>query len=113
MSVQSSESTTNEARGARPVPLGRPSRRRLPLITLAATLLFASPAHAYLDAGTGTMILQIILGGIAGAAVAGRLYWQRLKAFIGIAADEEATETEASRATTTSPGTHGSNSPRT
>ncbi len=43
------------------------------------------PAHAYLDPGTGAMLLQIILGGIAGAAVAFRLYWHRFRAFIGLA----------------------------
>ena len=32
----------------------------------------SAPAHAYLDPGTGSMILQVLLGGIAGAAVAGR-----------------------------------------
>ena len=26
----------------------------------------ATPAHAYLDPGTGSMILQVLLGGVAG-----------------------------------------------
>ena len=38
-----------------------------------------NPAWAYLDPGTGSMILQIVLGGVAGALVAGRLYWQKIK----------------------------------
>jgi hypothetical protein len=37
-----------------------------------------STAQAYLDPGTGSMILQIMLGGVAGVALAGKLYWQRL-----------------------------------
>jgi hypothetical protein len=41
-------------------------------------------AHAYLDAGTGSMILQVILGGIAGLAIAGKLYWHRLLVALGI-----------------------------
>ena len=51
---------------------------------LAALLvLAASPAHAYLDPGTGSMILQGLLAGIAGALVMGRLYWMRVKQFFG------------------------------
>ena len=41
------------------------------------------PAQAYLDPGTGAMILQIVLGGIAGAAVVLRLYWSKIKDFLG------------------------------
>ena len=43
------------------------------------------PAQAYLDPGTGAMLLQIILGGVAGALVAFRLYWHRFRSFIGLA----------------------------
>ena len=42
------------------------------------------PAYAYLDPGTGSIILQGLLGGIAGALVVGRLYWQKIKAILGI-----------------------------
>jgi len=38
-----------------------------------------SDARAYLDPGTGSFLLQMLLGGIAGLAVVGRLYWTRLK----------------------------------
>jgi hypothetical protein len=33
----------------------------------------------YLDAGTGSMIMQVLAGGVAGVAVVGKLYWRRLK----------------------------------
>jgi hypothetical protein len=46
-------------------------------------LLFSEPAFAYLDPGTGGMLIQIILGGIAGLAVAGKLFWHQLKSFFG------------------------------
>lgn len=42
-----------------------------------------APAYAYLDPGTGSMILQMILGGVAGILVVGKLYWQRIKEFFG------------------------------
>lgn len=44
----------------------------------------SAPAHAYLDPGTGSMILQILIGGVAGAALAGRFYWNRLLVLIGL-----------------------------
>ena len=68
---------------------------RVMRIALLATLLvpIASPAQAYLDPGTGTMILQIILGGVAGLLVAGKLYWARLKELFGFAAADAADAT--------------------
>lgn len=33
---------------------------------------------AYLDAGSGSLIVQAVVGGVAGVAVAARLYWRRL-----------------------------------
>jgi hypothetical protein len=34
-------------------------------------------AWAYLDPGTGSMILQLLLGGVAGLVIIVKLYWQR------------------------------------
>jgi len=48
-----------------------------------ALFLLARPAHAYIDAGTGSLILQVLLGGLAGVAVAWRLFWHRIKDFFG------------------------------
>ncbi len=36
-------------------------------------------AMAYLDPGTGSMVLQLILGGIAGVMVVMKMYWQKVK----------------------------------
>ena len=41
-------------------------------------------AHAYLDPGTGSMLLQVILGGVAAVGVAIKLYWHRLRAALGL-----------------------------
>ena len=49
------------------------------LIYLIST---ASNAHAYLDPGTGSIILQAILGFIAAAAAAISVYWYKFKSFI-------------------------------
>ncbi len=54
---------------------------RFLLLLLVVALAFAmpSPAHAYLDPGTGSMLLQLLLGGLVGAAATIKLYWHRLK----------------------------------
>lgn len=39
---------------------------------------------AYLDPGTGSLFLQLLLGGIAGLAVIAKLYWRRLLSFLGV-----------------------------
>jgi hypothetical protein len=36
----------------------------------------------YLDPTSGSMLLQVLLGGAAGLAVAVRLFWRRLVAFL-------------------------------
>ncbi len=41
----------------------------------------ASSAHAYLDPGTGSMILQGVIAGIAMASLTIKLYWHRLLSF--------------------------------
>ena len=46
-------------------------------------------AVAYLDPGTGSMLLQVILGGIAAVGVAVKLYWHKLRAAFGMAKKEE------------------------
>ncbi len=58
-------------------------RRSAPLAILAVLGIFAyiPPAQAYLDPGTGSIMLQALIGSIAGAMVAGRLYWQSIKGF--------------------------------
>lgn len=48
-----------------------------------AFILVASsgPAFAYIDPGTGSMILQGIIGGVAGGLFIMRTYWAKVVAF--------------------------------
>ena len=47
---------------------------------IVAVLLAAAPTlHAYIDPGAGSIILQVILGGLAGVGVAWKLLWHRLR----------------------------------
>lgn len=44
----------------------------------------------YLDAASGSMLLQILLGGAAAVAVGARFYWGRLLRFLRIRKPDEA-----------------------
>jgi len=45
---------------------------------------------AYLDPGTGSMLVQLLVGGVAAAAVAIKLYWYRILRLLRIRKDEPA-----------------------
>ena len=52
---------------------------------LAIWLLITAPsAFAYLDPGTGSMLLQVILGGIAAVGVALKLFWHKIRVALGM-----------------------------
>ena len=55
-------------------------------IGLALLLVFATETQvdAYLDPGSGSMLVQLLLGGVAGAAVVLKLGWQRLRSMLGM-----------------------------
>lgn len=57
-----------------------------PIIYIASFLLvilFQQRAHAYLDPSSGSILIQIILGGIAGFFVLIKIYWRRIRRFLG------------------------------
>lgn len=47
-------------------------------LVLTAWFLLEAPVDAYVDPGSGSMLLQILLGGFAALGVVGRLYWHRV-----------------------------------
>ena len=47
------------------------------------------PFLAYLDPGTGSMILQVIIGCIVGAAYAIKSYWYKILSWFGIHEKED------------------------
>jgi hypothetical protein len=68
----------------------RPAR----LAGAASLLLAAAPAWAYIDPGTGSMLVQSLLAIIAVALVAGRSAWEKVKSFFSRRKDD-ATDREA------------------
>lgn len=65
----------------------------LPRLALWVFLLcaVAAPrdAFAYLDPATGSMVLQLVLGGVAGAVVVLRLFWTKILGLFGIRRDND------------------------
>lgn len=61
----------------------------------AVYVSLSSPAFAYLDGATGSMILQAAIGGVATAMVFGRMYIAKAKAFVTRGFSRSATTTEA------------------
>ncbi|MEM4655047.1 MAG: hypothetical protein QXL34_06135 [Thermosphaera sp.] len=53
------------------------------LVALVAgfSLFFSSPAHAYLDPGTGSYILQVLLAAIFAAGIVIKNYWAKVNEF--------------------------------
>ncbi len=45
--------------------------------------LGASNTHAYFDPGAGGILLQMVLGGVAGTIVMGKIFWYRILSFFG------------------------------
>ena len=56
----------------------------LKVVGVGVTLLLFStaPAYAYLDPGTTSKILQVLISVFVGAAVAIKIYWNKVKDFI-------------------------------
>lgn len=54
------------------------------LLTVFCVLIFSTnSAYAYLDPGTGSMLIQGVLAAIAAASVTIGIFWRRLRSFFG------------------------------
>lgn len=48
--------------------------------TVHILLFTASPVHAYLDPGSSSMVLQMLLGAVAGVVVFFKFFWRKFLA---------------------------------
>jgi len=55
--------------------------KKATIITLALIFVLCVPAYAYLDLGTGSYFLQIIVATLLGAMYAIKHYWYKVKLF--------------------------------
>ena len=61
----------------------------LSIIATLSTLCFPGNAYAYLDPGTGSMLLQGLIAGLMGALYTIKIYWARIKSFFGRSKNDE------------------------
>ncbi len=45
-------------------------------------LAFPRPVHAYIDPGTGSYFIQLLVGGLLALLYTVKLYWSRIRSFI-------------------------------
>jgi hypothetical protein len=50
---------------------------------------------AYLDPGSGSMIAQLLAGGLAAVAVTAKLYWRRVTRFLRLRKSEDESKVES------------------
>ena len=76
------------------------------LVAMSVFIFWIQPAHAYLDPGTGSAILQGLLAALAALVVTVKLYWYRLLRLLGLRKgdipdeENEADETSTNESTT-------------
>ena len=72
------------------------TNRRFELLTLAL-LVAAMPgtAHAYLDPGTGSMVLQVIVAGVLGALFTFKSYLRAIVSSVGRLFGKQQTRSDA------------------
>ena len=59
-------------------------------VAFVLLVVVSEPVFAYLDPGTGSMLLQVILGGIAAVGVAIKLFWHKIRVAIGLSRKPDA-----------------------
>jgi len=57
-------------------------RKTLLVAALLVPSLMPLPAYAYLDPGTGSVILQVVIAAVLGALFTLKLYWNRLRGWL-------------------------------
>lgn len=50
-------------------------------IALSLLIVFSAPAHAYIDAGSGSYMLQMGIAGLMAVVFSIKLSWQKIKGY--------------------------------
>ncbi len=56
--------------------------KQLRWLVVLTGVIMIMPAYGYLDGNSGSIIVQALLGGAAGIAAIGKLYWHKLKTVV-------------------------------
>lgn len=51
------------------------------VMTVVFSIVLTRSAHAYLDPGTGSMIIQVLIAVFLGAAASARIFWKQIRGF--------------------------------
>ncbi len=68
------------------------------VLIFCSCVFIQQDANAYLDPSSGSILIQIILGGVAGFAVLLRIYWRKIRRYLGLykdGAEEEVSSQDA------------------
>ena len=52
-------------------------------IFISLMVLVAGSATSYIDGNSGSYIIQLVVGGAVGAALAVKVFWRRIWSFVG------------------------------
>jgi len=52
------------------------------LISIFLVLIFVNQSYAYIDPGTGSMLVQAVLAAIAAVSVSIGIFWHRIRSFL-------------------------------
>lgn len=52
-------------------------------VLISMMVLVAGSATSYIDGNSGSYLLQLIVGGAVGAALAVKVFWRRIRTFVG------------------------------
>lgn len=55
---------------------------RLFVLLILLSLIFPKQAHAYIDPGTGSIIIQFLIGVVVGGAALVKIFWHKISANI-------------------------------
>jgi len=51
-------------------------------VILAVIIFYSMPAYAYLDPGTGSFVIQILIGAVLSTFFAVKMFWKKITAFV-------------------------------
>ena len=61
----------------------RAHRAARSIVLLSLLVLVAATVTSYIDPSSGSFIFQLVVGAFVGAALAVKVFWRRLRAFVG------------------------------
>jgi hypothetical protein len=71
-------------------------RETVSIMVMASLAVVSTPAEAYLDPSTGSMVISAIVGILASVGLALKTYWYRLKSLFRRGSEKKGTASEES-----------------